>query len=432
MNFRKITQNYSSQPSLPVSAIFGEVTAGLDRILGTDSAGAGRRCILGFGSRGIPNYLEVCQATARYFIERGWEVAGVAAMGTHGGDEANAEIELLRSRHGITSESLGGVTMLRGTETVQIGTTARGVNVYLPKVALEFGGMLVPVNRIKPHTHTTRSQLGGIRRPRGSGVFKMLSIGFGKGTGAREVHSKAATFWEPPEVKDTETLGDVLEEVGRLVIDQQHVLAGVGIVDNASHSTAHVCVCDPATHFEDEIPWLQKADSYLPNIPLVPDALIISAIGKDISGTGAAPQVTRRWPDARKTSPCPAVVGILQLTEETHGSAFGIGFADVTTKALVRSIDVPFTEANTLGAGDPELGKPPALQVDSNEDVLSAAIELAAKRTGKPKEQVTVLYIQDTNSLEELYYSGPESLISELKRAPYVASVGEPAPIELV
>lgn len=425
--FRRLAQDFDSQPNIPFAALPEVVGDQLHQRFGPATVHGVKRVLLCFGSRGIPNYGLIAKATAEYFSrELKVSTAAVAAMGTHGGDDAEKEIALLESRHGITAESLG-VPIIPTKETEVIGTTARGFNVHVFREACESGTLLFPVNRIKAHTHFVAAHWEGRTILRGSGPFKMLAIGVSKGVGAREVHAKAATLWDPPQRKNTETLGDGIEEVSRYLIASGLVLGGLGIVDNANHQTAAIGVLDPACYFEDEQPLLEQANSLMPDIPLVPDVLIIDEVGKNISGTGAAPQVIRRWPDFREVQQAPAVVAMLRLTEETHGSAFGIGWADVTTEPCVESIDVDFTRANTHGAGDPELGEPPAEVAPNDREAFAQAIALGVERCHRPEDELSVLYIKSTGALRSMYLHAPEQTVARLGQR--VADVGEAKPL---
>ena len=70
--------------------------------------------------------------------------------------------------------------------------------------------------------------------------------------------------------------------------------------------------------------------------------LIVDEIGKNISGDGADPNVTGRYPTtAASGGPSVERMVYLGLTEETGGNANGLGMADVVTERLAGSMDRP-------------------------------------------------------------------------------------------
>ena len=65
------------------------------------------------------------------------------------------------------------------------------------------------------------------------------------------------------------------------------------------------------------------------------DVLVVDEIGKNISGDGADPNVTGRYPTtAASGGPSVERMVYLGLTEETGGNANGLGMADVVTERL--------------------------------------------------------------------------------------------------
>ena len=82
------------------------------------------------------------------------------------------------------------------------------------------------------------------------------------------------------------------------------------------------------------------------------DLLIVEEIGKDISGDGMDPNVTGRYIprhlDVMDHTPRIQKVVVLDLTEETHGNANGLGMADVITRRLFEGINFQYTYANSI------------------------------------------------------------------------------------
>jgi hypothetical protein len=66
-------------------------------------------------------------------------------------------------------------------------------------------------------------------------------------------------------------------------------------------------------------------------------------MGKNISGVGIDPNITgRRFirQDTEKDQDVMRRIACLDLTEESHGNALGVGLADVITKRLYDKIDL--------------------------------------------------------------------------------------------
>lgn len=424
----RVVQSFAGQPVIEPDAFSDMVESQFGQALGARSLD-GHRVALGLSSRGIPNYGKICRAVADSLRKRGAQLKALPAMGSHGGRKGptlgDDQVLLLEERHGITPDTLGGVPIDGSMDVQSIGTTSIGIPVYLPKSVVQGGWLLVPVGRVLPHSHFEYSDLGGEPVPFGSGMRKMLPIGFGKEEGAARLHEATRKLWDPPEKKDTEVLGRAIDSAARLIIDNGHVLCGVGIVDNALGGTANVQVLNTAEHFAEEQPLLMEAAGYMPNIPLASlDALVLHEIGKDVSGTGAAPQVIRRWPDFRDVPDSIGVLAMLRLTEGTHGSAFGVGWADVITRKLLESIDREMTDTNTGAAGDPELGKVPERVADNDRALFEQVLQVA----GSSMDSIRLVYARNSKHLGTLWCS--PAIAEEFRAQPSVASVDSAITLE--
>jgi uncharacterized protein (DUF362 family) len=141
----------------------------------------GMRIAVGVGSRGITNLKEIVKATLAVLIKAGARPFIVPAMGSHAGATSEGQVELLAS-YGVTTESMG-VPIEASMEVTKIGSGFDGVDVVFSVPALQADGIVV-LNRVKPHTD--------FRGTMGSGIQKMLVIGFGKQVGANNAHREAA------------------------------------------------------------------------------------------------------------------------------------------------------------------------------------------------------------------------------------------------
>ena len=136
---------------------------------------------MGVGSRGIANLKEIVEAAIRVLKAAGAQPFVIPAMGSHGGATPEGQTKVL-AEYGITAESLG-VPIDADMDVTKIGTAPDGRDVVFSAAALRADGIVV-INRIKPHTD--------FRGTLGSGIQKMLTIGFGKQIGAANAHRAAA------------------------------------------------------------------------------------------------------------------------------------------------------------------------------------------------------------------------------------------------
>ena len=88
----------------------------------------------------------------------------------------------------------------------------------------------------------------------------------------------------------------------------------------------------------------------MPRIPFDRfDVLVIDEIGKHISGDGADPNITGRYPTPFASGgPEVAKHVILDLGDASDGNANGVGAADVTTVRLARKMSLARTYPNAL------------------------------------------------------------------------------------
>ncbi|MCJ7731025.1 hypothetical protein MUP51_01800, partial [Candidatus Bathyarchaeota archaeon] len=141
----------------------------------------------------------------------------------------------------------------------------------------------------------------------------------------------------------------------------------------------------------------------------------VEEIGKNISGVGMDTNVTGKfWMPGEHDQRAPEIkkMAVLDLTEETHGNAIGIGLADVTTRRAFDKIDYHQTYVNCLTQGSGETGKiPPYLANDR--DAIATAIRISGPI---PPRDARVIRIKNTQELDTIYIS--EALVRELQNNP--------------
>jgi hypothetical protein len=296
-----------------------------------DRVTPGARVAVGVGSRGIGCLHEVVQALVAGLRSLGAEPFIVPAMGSHGGATAEGQQEVLASL-GITEESVGA-PIRAGMDTVELGKVLDGVPVHFDRIALTEADLVVPVARVKPHTD--------FRANIESGLHKMLAIGFGN-------HRGASTLHQTP----FEEFGELIPAAGSLVRSVAPVPFGLAIVEDSYEDAAVVEIVLNEAMPAREAELLALAKQWLPRLPFDSvDVLVVQEMGKNISGAGMDPNVTGRTPLG--TSFSFLRIGnlvVLDLTEQTHGNAVGIGVADITTRRAAEKIDWFKTYTNHVTA----------------------------------------------------------------------------------
>jgi hypothetical protein len=357
----------------------------------------GARIAVGAGSRGITNLAAVIGETVAILKDAGAKPFLVPAMGSHGGATAEGQIQIL-SEYGVT-ESAMGAPFRASMDTVSLGRTEDGVDVRFSKEALDSDGIVV-VNRVKPHTD--------FGPPLGSGLVKMIAIGFGKQHGAASYHAAASRLG----------MERVIRTVSKVVLPKVPILAGIGLIEDTFHQTARLVVVKAEEIEAREVELQVEARRLMPRLPFeLADLLIIDWIGKNISGAGMDPNITGRPVHgyssklAEHTSkPILHRIYVRALTPESHGNAIGIGMADFTSTQLVKSIDAAATSMNALTALSINSFKIP-IAFENDREAIRRALDTVPLADGGLHR---VVRIESTLSLEKVEVS--EAYADELKK----------------
>lgn len=343
----------------------------------------GMRIAVGVGSRGIKCIFEVAKATVDFLKQQGAHPFIVPAMGSHGGATPEGQMMVLQ-QYGITPESMG-VPFEATMDVVSLGESAGGVPVYFSRAALEADGV-IPIGRVKPHT----SFRGRVE----SGIYKMLAIGLGKHQGAATLHSFGF-----------ERFAELIPEVGDHILSRVPIVGAVAIVENAREDPALIEVLLPEEIAIREPQLLEMAKGWMGRILFDEfEVLVVDEIGKDISGDGMDPNVTGRFSlPFMSGGPRVQKIAVLDLTDETHGNANGIGAADVTTQTLLDKIDFVQTYTNAITSTVLSVAKLPIVMPTKR-----AAVALCLKTlNGVKPEQARIVRIKNTLELEEIWISDP-------------------------
>ena len=327
----------------------------------------------------------------------------IPAMGSHGGATAKGQRAILAS-YGVTEE-ITGVPVHASMEVDVLARLDDGKPVYTDSFAHAADGIIV-LNRIKAHT--------GFRAPYESGLLKMMAVGLGKQKGAEIIHSYGPQF-----------LGSVVETVGKKVLSCTKILFGVGLVENAYDKTFAVRCLMAEEILSEEPKLLELSKSLMPKLYFENlDVLIVDQIGKNISGSGMDPNITKSFnyfTGMSREGRAKKIV-VMDLSEETHGCAIGIGAADITTRRLVEKMDTEATYPNALTSCETES---PCIPMFFNSQQL--AVKAAIKTLpGTDKDHLRIVRIKDTLHMGDIEIS--EELLREAEENPDVQILSRPAP----
>ena len=267
---RAVTQSFP-RPRHPdvYAGAYAKATAQLQKL----GVRPGARVAIGVGSRGIRDIAAVVKATIAACRDAGLTPFVTPAMGSHGGGTADGQRHVLEHL-GITEASVGA-PIVSDTAVKQIGVTNWDVPIFFDKAALA-ADLIVPVNRVKPHT-----DFAGTHE---SGLCKMLVIGFANHIGCSRVHQETfARFHQ------------VVPETASLILEKVPVAFGMAIVENAYDETYLVEAVAREQILAREAELLQIAYANMPRLYFEHiDVLIVDEIGKNISGAGMDPNIVGR------------------------------------------------------------------------------------------------------------------------------------------
>lgn len=377
----------------PATTDIAAAVAGEFARLGLCGAVAGKRVGITAGSRGIRDILPILRALISEIRTAGGEPVVLAAMGSHGGGTSRGQTEILESL-GITGTALGA-PVVACDESVEIGETPEGLKAFMLQSAFDVDA-LIPVNRVKVHT----AFHGAVE----SGLFKMLVVGLGGPKGAAQFHSRGSA-----------ELPALLLSVGALILERMPVIAGFAIVENGYEETATVKGVHACDFKIEEPRILDYARSLLPGLPVRDlDALVIEEMGKNFSGTGVDTNIVGRLRIEGVPEPdCPSIrkIAVLDLSDESHGNANGVGLMDLTTKHLVDKIDRHATYLNCATTGFLMRGATP-VWLDTERETMELMLRSLGETSAR---EVRLIQIPNTLHLTECFVS--EALLPEIEAA---------------
>jgi hypothetical protein len=363
----------------------------------------GARVALTAGSRGVDRIGDVLAATVAEVQRRGGQPFIVPAMGSHGGAVAEGQVAVL-AHYGITEHRMG-CPIRASMEVVELGQVPSGERIFTDRIAYTEADLVIPVNRIKPHTdfHGTVE----------SGLFKMLAIGLGKQRGADALHARGF-----------EHFPWLIPAAGRFVLEHLPIPFGIATVENGYSQLALLEAIPSAMIATREPELLEEARRRMARLPVAQlDVLVIDHMGKEISGAGMDPNVLGRYYQQRLPGgPDVQRIIVLDLTNATAGNAAGVGLADICTERVATKLDRMKTYINQLTAKTPEGGRLP-LVARSDRAAIQMAIASLRRAT---YEALRLLRIRNTKDLTQVWAS--EVTRSDLLASGRAEPRGELAP----
>lgn len=365
----------------------------------------GSSIAIAVGSRGIDNLGQIVREVVDFVKQQGGYPFIVPAMGSHGGATGEGQAEVLAG-YGITKQSMG-VPVRSSMEVVELPQRNLKHRIFMDKNAYGSDGVIL-INKIKPHTdfHSTYE----------SGLVKMAVIGLGKEHGAEAIHQYGVFG-----------LTDLIPASTKQIFSTHKILAGIALIENAFDKTMMIKALKSSKIMSEEPKLLDVARANRPTFPIDKiDVLLIDRMGKNISGVGIDTNIIGRikiYGQQEPSSPDIKSIVVMDLTDESHGNATGVGLADVITQKMYDKINFEITNKNISTSSFLERGKIPFVAKNDVE-----ALQLGLRNCGNMfpgKERI--IRIKDTLHLNELYVS--DAVLQELSNNPQIEHINKNVPM---
>jgi hypothetical protein len=295
-------------------------------------------------------------------------------------------------------------------DTVELGRLDGGPLVHLDANAAQADG-IIAINRVKAHTDF-KGELE-------SGLGKIVAIGLGKQRGAEGIH-----------VYGPANLGVWIPRVARRIVESGKILGGLAIVENAYDRAAKIAFLGPDDIAgPGEARLLQEAKELMATLPFDElDVAVIDEMGKNVSGAGMDTNVIGRMMirgSAEFDRPRIANIAVLDVTEESHGNAIGVGLADFIPFRILEKIDLrsAYINAMTSGLGGPQRGQIP-MAMPTDRSAIAAAILTCGRAD---LDQARVVRVRSTLDLEHLLVSN--TLRDQVEADDRLSISGDPVPL---
>ena len=342
------------------------------------------------GSRGIANVAIITRAIVDFVKSKNAIPFIIPAMGSHGGATPEGQLEVLAG-YNITPETMG-CEIRSSMEVVELGMSDSGRKVFIDKNAYNSDGIIISC-RLKPHN--------AFRGKYESGPCKMMAVGLGKQKGAEQVHSDG--------------MGRIhinIPSIAKVVISKAPVLFAIPSIENAYDETCKIEAVDAKDILTREPELLKFAFTQMPSLLVGEcDVLIVDETGKNYSGTGVDPNITGTFSTEFATGGVKVQrTCFLDLSEESHGNALGVGLANVITKKFFDKIDPEKMYPNCITSTVLASARIPCVVANDKE-----AIQMCIRTcTGIDKDKVRMIRIPNSLHignimLSEAYYEDVKS-----------------------
>ena len=367
-----------------IQDIAGSVREQFTAFNAEDRVKSGQTVAVGVGSRGTHDLKTLVATVIECLQNMGLRPYVIPAMGSHGSATGEGQAQVL-AELGI-SEPTVGVPVVSNMDVLSLGRLDSGAEVFFARDALDADHIVV-INRVKPHT--------AFRAEVESGLCKILAVGCGRQKGASNMHKY--------------DLSRTIVPAAQMIIEKTPVLCGLAVTETASGRTHGIRLARPEEFAEVDRLLLRQAWKLFPKLPLDDlDILLVDEMGKDISGAGMDPNVIGFWRrEGGPRKPDVRTLIVLDLTQQSHGNATGIGMADLTTRRVMDKIDLQATHMNALTS---KILRSARLPISLENDRV--ALETALDAVPDPPS-ARMARIVNTGSLETFWAT--EALLPELR-----------------
>lgn len=378
------------QPGLPALSDF---EGALDKALAAGDAlaslPAGSRIAVAVGSRGIARLPHLVLGVIKRLRGMGLAPFIVPSMGSHGGGTAEGQIGVL-SKLGVNEETMGA-PVLSSMDSVDLGEVEPGVHAHIDRNAFEADGIII-IARVKQHTN--------FEAEIESGLCKMVSVGLGKATGARNVH-----------VYGRRGLAELMPRIAGHSLARAKFLLGVAVVENSHKELAVIEGVPPEGFFEADRRLLALSKAHAPSLPFEQlDLLVVEYLGKDISGTGMDLKVIGREGFRGDPMRPPYINSIvaLRVTKASGGNGIGVGNADFIPRDTADGLDLMSMYFNAMtSACMTRVRIPPVLPTEK------LAIQAGLRVCWQPEtSRVRACVVKSTSALDRMLVT--EALLQDL------------------
>ena len=246
-------------------------------------------------------------------------------------------------------------------------------------------------------------------------MFKMLAIGVGKHQGAVACHSQGFR-----------KMAENVPLYAKSILKNASILFGLAIIENAHDETNRMVALTAEEMPEKEPALLEEARQKMARIFIEDiDLMIVDEVGKNHSGDGMDPNITGSYSTPQASGP-PNVSQyiVLNVSEESHGNAMGVGMAHFTTKRVFDQIDFDAGYPNALTARV-VLGVRVPMVLKNDLLAIKAGLYVVE---GNGALNPRVVRIPNSSHVGEIMIS--EALIEEARKNPNLEIISEPAEME--